>query len=371
MQAQHDADVVLRFVDDFFVVRVAEEREHRALNAQRRFDNVRDIVLVGFLIEVGEVLAGGILVLGQVVVGTIRHTPEFAPAEREEELEVGRRLGVEAELFRIVVAEAQVFFFDAQREQPIAAEAAPVGEPFEVGVGLAEEFEFHLLEFTHAEDEVARRDFVAEGFTDLADAERQLFAGGALDIGEVDEDALRGFRTQIDGVFRVFGNALEGLEHQVELTDIGEVVLAAGRAGNVVVFDESLHFFLRKGVDRLFEGDALFGAEIFNELVGAEAFFAFAAVHQRVGEAAEVARSDPSLRIHQDRGVEADVVRIFLNEFFPPGAFDIVFQFGAERTVVPSVGEATVDFAAAEDKASVFAESNDLVHGFVCVEHKF
>ena len=60
------------------------------------------------------------------------------------------------------------------------AERAPVVEPLKVGARLAEELELHLLELAHAEDEVARRDLVAEGLADLADAERQLFARGAL-----------------------------------------------------------------------------------------------------------------------------------------------------------------------------------------------
>ena len=73
------------------------------------------------------------------------------------------------------------------------------------------------------------------------DAEGQLLPGGALDVLEVDEDALCRLRTQVHGVLRVLGDALEGLEHQVELTDVGPVVLAAGGAGDVVLLDEVLH----------------------------------------------------------------------------------------------------------------------------------
>ena len=38
-------------------------------------------------------------------------------------------------------------------------------------------------------------------------------------------------------ILRILGNALEGLEHQVELTDIGEIMLAAGRTADVVLVD--------------------------------------------------------------------------------------------------------------------------------------
>jgi hypothetical protein len=71
---------------------------------------------------------------------------------------------------------------------------------------LAEEFHFHLLEFAGAEDEVARRDLIAEALADLADAERQLLAVGTLHVLEIHEHALRGLRSQIDralGIFQV------------------------------------------------------------------------------------------------------------------------------------------------------------------------
>ena len=47
----------------------------------------------------------------------------------------------------------------------------PVLVPLLVGARLAEELQLHLLELAGAEDEVARRDLVAEGLADLADAE--------------------------------------------------------------------------------------------------------------------------------------------------------------------------------------------------------
>jgi hypothetical protein len=95
------------------------------------------------------------------------------------------------------------------------------------------------------------RDLVAEGLADLADAEGQLAPRGALDVDEVHEDALRRLRTEIHGVFRVLGDALEGLEHQVELADVGEIVLAAGGAGMSIFLDECLHLLLGEGVDGL------------------------------------------------------------------------------------------------------------------------
>ena len=99
----------------------------------------------------------------------------------------------------------------------------PIGKPFQVGVGLAEELQLHLLKLPDTEDEVAGGDLVAEALADLGNAEGQLFPGGALHVLEVDEDALGGFGPEIDLALGVLGHALEGLEHQVELTDLGEI----------------------------------------------------------------------------------------------------------------------------------------------------
>ena len=49
-------------------------------------------MLIRFGIEIGKVLARCVLMLSKVIVGTVGDTPEFAPSEGEEELEIGRRL---------------------------------------------------------------------------------------------------------------------------------------------------------------------------------------------------------------------------------------------------------------------------------------
>ena len=167
--------------------------------------------------------------------------------------------------------------FDAEAQQPVLAVVLPVAEPLEVGAGLAEELALHLLELAGAEGEVARGDLVAEGLAHLADAEGQLAAGGALDVGKVDEDALRGLGAEVAGGRAVLGDADGGLEHQVELTDGGEVVLAADGADHVLVLgDESVHLVKAHGVH------VHLGVLVADELVGAVAGLAGAAVQQGV-----------------------------------------------------------------------------------------
>ena len=61
-----------------------------------------------------------------------------------------------------MVAKTKVLLCDAERVEPIAAEASPIIEPLKVSARFAEKFKFHLLKFSYAEDEFARCDFVSE-----------------------------------------------------------------------------------------------------------------------------------------------------------------------------------------------------------------
>ena len=301
----------------------------------------------------------------EVIIGAVGNAPELAPVgERERILNIGRGSGIEGQLRRLMVAQAQVLLADAEALEPVHAVVLPVGEPLQIRAGLAEEFALHLLKLTGTEGEVARGDLVAERLADLADTERELAAGGALDVGEVHEDALRGLRPQVAGRGGILGDADGGLEHQVELADGGKVMLAADGADDVLVLgDEFIHLVEAHGVDV----DLVM--LLADELVGAVAGLAGLAVEQRVREARDVAGRDPGLRVHDDGRVEADVVRAFLHEFLEPGLFDVVLELNAERAVVPAVGQTAVDLGACEDKTTVFAEGNDLVHGLFTVFH--
>ena len=139
-----------------------------------------------------------------------------------------------------------------------------------VFAGLDEELELHLLELARAEQEVARRDLVAEALADLRDAEGGRMRARVHDVDEVDEDALRGLRAQVDDRGRLLDRPHVGLEHQVEAARLGQ--LAAALAGMLA---------------RL-----LRAAELV-EVVGAEAPLALLAVDHRVGEVRDVPRGLP------------------------------------------------------------------------------
>ena len=263
-----------------------------------------------------------------------------------------------------MIAQTHLIFLDSQRKQPVAAEASPVLEPLKVGTRLTEELQFHLLEFAHAENEVAGRYFVSERFADLTYAERNFIARRALNVLEVDEYALRRLGTEIDRVSAVFGNALEGFEHKVEFSYSGKIRISAYGTGNFIVADIFFHLFVTPA--RNIQTDAFFGVIIFDKVVGAMTGFARFAVHKRVGKASDMAACFPYFGVHQNRAVETYVICAFGDEFFPPGLFDIVLKFHAERTVIPCVCEAAVNFASRENKTAVFAKSDEFVHSKVC-----
>ena len=305
----------------------------------------------------------------QVVVGAVSNAPQLAPAVAEGELvlDVGGSAGVEGQLSRLMVTQAQGLFLDAQGDQPVLAEVLPVGEPLQVGAGLAEELALHLLKLPGTEGEVAGGDLIAEGLAHLAHAEGQLLAGGALNVGEVHENALGGLRPQIDGGGGVLGDADLGLEHQVKLADGGEVVLAAVGANHIgVLGNELVHFLKAHGIHI----DTLAGLGGLNELVRPLTGAAALAVHQGVREVAHVAGGDPGLGVHQNGGIQAHVVGGLLNKLLHPSLFDVVFEFHTQGAVVPGVGQAAVNLRAAVDEAPVFAEIDDHIQSLFAVFHK-
>ena len=228
MQAQHGARLALAgalALDDFLVVGVDEERERRAVGAGGRLDHVRHVALAAALVEVLELLARELGVLGEVEVAAVGDALELRPADREEVLDVARAGGVVRELVGVVRAQAQVVGADAELDVPALALAEPVLEPLLRLGRRHEELHLHLLELARAEDEVAGRDLVAERLADLGDPERRLLARELQHVLEVDEDALRGLRAQVGGRAGLLDGADRRLEHQVEVARLGQVAV--------------------------------------------------------------------------------------------------------------------------------------------------
>ena len=253
-----------------------------------------------------------------------------------------------------MVTKTEVFRADVQAVKPISAKASPVFKPLKVGTRLAEELKLHLLKFTNTENELARCDFVSERLTDLCNAEGHLFSCCSLDISEVYENTLCSFGTEINLVLAVLCYTLEGLEHKIELANVRKIMSAAVRAGDIVLIDVCAQFLVAPACN-------ICTVEVLDKLVGSVTCFTFTAVHKRVGEAAEMSRSNPCLRIHKNSRVKPYIIFVFLDKLLSPSVFDVCFKLYAEWTVVPCICKSAVDFASRIDKASALTKRNNLV----------
>ncbi len=97
------------------------------------------------------------------------------------------------------------------------------------------------------------------------------------------------------------------------------------------------------------------------EVVGPEAELAGAAVDQRVGEAADVTRCDPDLRVQDDRRVEGDHVVALLDHRALPLALHVLDQQNAVVAEVERRAETAVDVRGREDEAAAPAQRGDLL----------
>ena len=219
--------------------------------------------------------------LRQVEIGAVGDAFEFRgfAHKRKRVLDVGRTgafgtLRVMRQFVFIVRTQRQLFGIDTQIEIPLIARLNPfLMKARRVG-RMAKILDFHLLELARAESEVARRDFVAKRLADLRDAERQLFARRGLHVVEVDENALRGFGTQIRdvGVVVFIDWPDVRFEHQVEHSRLGECAFTAANRTNVETF----------------------------QMVGAQTRFALFAIDQRIVKRGDVTARFPDFRVHQN-----------------------------------------------------------------------
>ena len=209
----------------------------------------------------------------------------------------------------------------------------------------------HLLELAHAEDELTCDDLVAEGLTNLCDTEGDAHAAGLLDIEEVHEDALSRLGTQINVHGGVGAATHLGLEHEVELTNVGPVLGTADGVHDLVINDNLLqlcqvvvvHCLLVAGVQDValllvledagvglaehclveLVAEALgslltllvdllldLGNLVLDEDIGAIALLAVTVVDQGIVERIHMARGLPDGGVHEDGAVDAHDVLV-------------------------------------------------------------
>ena len=291
----------------------------------------------------------------QVEVGAVGNPLQLSPRialETELVLDVDGAVRVVRQLLFGMFVKPKVLRFDAEVDVPLHPGVDPVLMPVAGGVGFDEELHLHLLELAGAEDEVARRDLVTEALADLADAERRLTPGSGDDVGEVDENALRGFRTQIVHPLLGLDRTEVSLEHHVEVAGLSPLPLgAAVRAGDV----GHRH--------RLRRRDALLGTLLFEvrllHVVLPVPLVAVQALNQWIVEHLNVTRGDPHLTRQDDRGVQAHDIVAAGHHRLPPLPFDVLLEFHAQRPVVPRRLGPAVDLAGLVHQPAALGQIDD------------
>ena len=98
------------------------------------------------------------------------------------------------------------------------------------------------------------------------------------------------------------------------------------------------------------------------QMIGAEPQLARAAVDERIGEAADVARRLPDARVEDDRRVERDDVVALAHHRLEPARLDVLLEQHAVVPVVVGRAETAVDLRRREHEAAPAGERDDLVH---------
>mmetsp|Transcript_3350 Transcript_3350/g.10452 ORF Transcript_3350/g.10452 Transcript_3350/m.10452 type:complete len:380 (-) Transcript_3350:66-1205(-) len=367
---------------------------------------MRHILCLGLLIGVLGALARRARVLRQVVPAAVRAALELRYAERELEHDVGAGARVVRELVRLVLLDREERWVDANADVPREPRLDPrrvLRAPLLLDVRRLDEIlKLHLLKLARAEDEVSRRDLVAECLANLRDAEGHLDARARDHVFKVGEDPLCRLRPQVRHRRAVRHRADRRLEHEVEIARCGQRARLAGRGrrdervfGRVGLGEVAQRRELRRpialelleqGARRLGRGRLHVGALeqryvarvraravrdlCKEELVGAEALLGLLAVDHRVGETGDVPRRLPDPRRRDDRRVEPDDVVAPLHHVLPPRALDIVAQLDAKWAIVEEAGEARVDLRRRVDKAAPLAQRHDVRHVLFALEDR-
>lgn len=173
MQAQ---DHPLLALDFFFIVGIDQAGQQSPVASGRGFNDVGNIFFLCLFVPITQVFAREFFVARQVEVGPVVDTFQLFPAEGELVFDVIGLLGVMGQVAGTMFMPAEIFGTDAEVEIKLLVLLFPISEPFGVFRRMNKELHLHLFEFAGAEDEIPRRDFVAESLADLGYAKGYFLA---------------------------------------------------------------------------------------------------------------------------------------------------------------------------------------------------
>ena len=298
------------------------------------------------LVAVRHILAGSALDVHEVKVGAIGNPHQFFATIGVIKLNIHRALTV-----MCAVGSGDFVIVDALLGQPnhFFQEAMLFGEQLLKdslpSIGMDKILNLHLGTLAVTQNEVARRNLIAEGLTLLSNPERQVGINRIHHVLEVGENPLGGLGTKVSDGSIVADGTDVGLEHHIKLTDFAPVGLATGGALDPKLLE-------------LFGGDAL--GDVGAKFVSTEAAVAALALYQRIGKGSDVAGGFPGAGVHQNGSVHAIHIVALLHPELPPGGGNFVFQHHAERPKIPGPGHPTIDFRPREDKSAALAKAYNI-----------
>src|SRR5574344_58133 len=130
---------------------------------------------------------------------------------------IAGRIGIVSHFIVVMIT---VFFpISTQRKMPVQTHFFPVFIPFHFISRAYKKLHFHLLKFTHPENELSCNYLISESFTNLCNAKGDFHTATLLYVQEIYKNSLGGFGTKIDLGRPVVHTAQLGAEHKVELTN--------------------------------------------------------------------------------------------------------------------------------------------------------
>ena len=95
MEVKYGTYIILLCVQNLFIISAAQKCQYHTVCTKRRLNHVWNVLLICFIIKIGQILSGYILMLCQIIIGSVGNAPELAPAKGEQELYVCSGLAVE------------------------------------------------------------------------------------------------------------------------------------------------------------------------------------------------------------------------------------------------------------------------------------
>ena len=213
----------------------------------------------------------------EIKVATVGDALKFLITEWELVFHISGVASVVGKLIRVMLAKPELLIADAEVPIPLHPCLAPVVKPLLLLTLMNEELHLHLFKLARPEGEVPWCHLVTESLATLRDSKRHLHTGRHLHIAKVDEDRLRGLRSQIGNRLGVFRRPDISFEHEAKLARRVEPTIAIGA----------------------FRGHLVY-AQFMPQVVDAVTSLALTAVDHHVVEVANVTRRFPHFRLHYD-----------------------------------------------------------------------